>query len=121
MRDAQGELSMNVGELNERITFRRTDDERETYTDVLTCRGCIKGVSGDEAYLANAGFEALSVVTITVRYQLAIMGIDPTKHIAVDRSGAVYDLVSPAEDKGGRHIECVFRARRVFADEERSG
>lgn len=114
MCDAQGELSMTAGTLNDVVTFRRTDDERRSYTAVISCRGCISPVSGDETYLANAGYEALSVMTVTCRYQDTLMEIDPTKHDMTDRAGHVYELLSPGEDKGGRHTDIIFRVRRIF-------
>lgn len=107
--------------MRDTVTFRKTADEKRTWTDVLSCRAYINGVHGAEFYMANAGFEAALTVTISCRYQAALMGIDPTKCRAVDQRGYIYELISPADDKQGRHTEVIFRARRVFEDEEEPG
>jgi head-tail adaptor len=109
---------MRPESLRDTVTFRKTSDERRTWTDVISVRAYINGVSGNEFYMANAGSEAALVVTITCRYQPALMTIDPTKFRAVDQRGWIYELISPADDKQSRHREAIFRARRIYSDEE---
>jgi len=102
--------------MRDTITFQRAVDDGRNYTDVLTCRAYINGVSGDEFFMANAGFAGGLTVTINCRYQAGLMVINPTNTRAVDGKGNVYELISPADDKQGRHIEVIFRARRVMFD-----
>jgi hypothetical protein len=108
---------VNANILRNTVTFQKTVDDGETYTDILTARAYINGVSGSEFFIANAGYEAALVVTITCRYQLALMAINPTDTRCVDEHGYIYDLISPADDKQGLHDEVIFRARRRMPDE----
>lgn len=103
---------MNANKLRSTVTFRSSGDEGETYTDLFTVRAYINGVSGNEFFIANAGYEAGLTVTITCRYQPCLMAINPTNTQCVDEHGYVYDLISPADDKQGMHDEVIFRARR---------
>lgn len=107
---------MNANILRNKVTFRTSADEGETYTDLLTVRAYINGVSGNEFFIANAGFESALAVTITCRYQTTLMGINPTNAQCVDEHGNIYELISPADDKNGRHEEVIFRARRIIPD-----
>ena len=102
--------------MRNRVTFQRTDDDRKSYTDVLSCRAYINGVSGDEFFIANGGDVGALTVTISCRYQSALMAIDPTVCRAADEKGNVYELLSPADDKMGKHTEIIFRARRFMFD-----
>lgn len=100
------------------VTFQKTSDDGRTWTDVLTCRAYINGVSGNEFFIANAGYAGQLVVTVSCRYQAALMGINPTVCRIKDGSGCIYDLLSPADDKQSLHRECIFRASRLFTDGE---
>lgn len=105
---------MKTGTLRDTVTFCRTADEGRTYTDILTCRAYINGVSGSEFFIANAGYVGSLVVTVTCRYQPALMQINPTVCILRDQRGQTYELLSPADDKQGMHREVIFRARRLY-------
>ncbi len=102
---------MTIGSMRDTVTFQGTED-RKTYTDILSCRAYINGVSGSEWFIANAGYDAGLTVTITARYQPALMAINPNKTRVIDQNGNRYDLLSPADDKQGKHKEIIFRARR---------
>lgn len=103
--------------MRDTVTFKRSADQGQTYTDILTCRAYINGVSGDEFFIANAGFAGGLTVTVTCRWQPGLMAINPTNSKIVDGRGNEYELLSPADDKQGKHVEVIFRARRVMLDE----
>lgn len=103
--------------MRDTVTFQKSVDDGRTYSDVLSCRAYINGVKGDEFFIANAGFAGGLTVTISCRYQAALMEINPTNTRAVDGKGNVYELISPADDRQGRHVEVIFRARRVILDD----
>ncbi len=105
---------MKVGSLRDTVTFMLTADEGITYTDFLTCRAYINGVSGNEFFIANAGAVGSLAVNVTCRYQPALMRINPTVCMMRDQNGYEYELLSPADDKQGLHKECIFRARRLY-------
>lgn len=107
---------MTVGSLRDTVTFCYTDDEGITYKDHISCRAYINGVSGNEFFIANAGSVGSLVVTVTCRYQPALMAINPTVYKLRDQNGLEYELLSPADDKMGRHREVIFRARRIMRD-----
>lgn len=107
---------MKQGLLRQKVTFRKTDDDWETYEDILTCRAYINGVSGNEFFIANAGYAGALTVTVTCRYQEALMRINPTVCRLVDGQGFVYELLSPGDDKQSQHREVIFRARRILTD-----
>ena len=107
---------MRVGAMRDTVTFRKTEDEGITWSDVLTCRACINGVNGSEFFIANAGSVGALTVTISCRYQPLLMKINPTVCCAVDQREQEYELLSPADDKAGEHKEIIFRARRIFRD-----
>lgn len=107
---------MNVDAMRDTVTFQKTEDEGITWSDVLTCRAYINGVSGNEFFIANAGAVGSLVVTITCRYQLMLLKINPTVCRVIDQNAQEYELLSPADDKAGTHKEVIFRARRVYRD-----
>ena len=107
---------MKQGLMRQKVTFQRTYDDRETWTDELTCSAYINGVSGNDFFIANAGYVGALVVTITCRYQQALMAINPTVCRCKDRNGDIYELLSPADDRQTQHREIIFRARRVMLD-----
>ncbi len=98
--------------LKETVTFQRYDGSE--WADFLTCHAYINGVSGNEFFIANAGDTAALTVTITVRYQPDVMRITPMEYRAV--CGAVYELISPADDIGFMHREVKFRAKRIYTE-----
>lgn len=105
---------MKQGLLRDKVTFQTTYDDRRTWTDLFSCRAYINGVSGNEFFIANAGYDAALVVTVTCRYQPPLMGINPTVCRLVDGKGYVYELLSPGDDKQSMHREVIFRARRLM-------
>ena len=106
---------MNTGAMRDRVTFRKTTDGGRTYSsELLSCRAYINGVNGNEFFIANAGYEGALAVTISCRYQAALMDINPTVCRAYDQRGYEYELISPADDRQGKHKEVIFRARRYF-------
>lgn len=107
---------MNIGKMNSRITFQRTIDDGETWENILSCSAYINGLSGNEFFIANAGSDSALVVEISCRYQPALMEVIPTEHRAVEGKH-IYDLLSPADDKGAEHKEIIFRARRLSSSD----
>jgi head-tail adaptor len=107
---------MKQGLLRQRVTFQVTHDDRATWTDMLTCRAYINGVSGNEFFIASTGYVGALTVTITCRYQPALMAVNPTVTQAVDGEGNLYELLSPADDVQSQHREVIFRARRLMTD-----
>ena len=95
----------------DKITFQYTTDN-VNWTDYKTCHAYINGLSGNEFFVGNAGFDNALTVTIDCRYDPALMVI-PTTYRAVDHNGRVYELVSPADDVKSEHKSIKFRARRV--------
>ena len=106
---------ITAGQLNAVICFQRSVND--VWEDQLTCRGYINGLSGNEFFIANAGYEAALTVTIQCRYQPALMCITPMQYRAVS-GGVVYELISPADDVGSRHSEIKFRAKRIYTEED---
>lgn len=107
---------MNIGAMRDTVTFKWSDDDGATWSDVLTCRAYINGVNGSEFFIANAGYVGSLVVNVTCRYQPALMGINPTVCRMWDQNGQEYELLSPADDKEAKHQEVIFRARRLYRD-----
>ena len=106
---------ISAGQLNAVICFQRSVND--VWEDHLTCRGYINCLSGNEFFIANAGYEAALTVTIQCRYQPALMHITPMQYRAVS-GGVVYELISPADDVGSRHSEIKFRAKRIYTEED---
>ena len=106
---------ITAGQLNAVICFQRSVND--VWEDYLPCRGYINGLSGNEFFIANAGYEAALTVTIQCRYQPALMRITPMQYRAVS-GGVVYELISPADDVGSRHSEIKFRAKRIYTEED---
>ena len=44
---------MNIGAMRDTVTFKWSDDDGATWSDVLTCRAYINGVNGSEFFIAN--------------------------------------------------------------------
>lgn len=107
---------MKAGRLNEEVTFQQVRSDGLTWMDLFTRRAYINGVSGNEFFIANAGYEAALTVTITLRYDPVLLGVVPQTCRAVDHNGIIYELLSPADDKEMRHKEIIFRARRIYSD-----
>lgn len=105
---------MKASAMRDTVTFMYTADEGITYTDYLSCRAYINGVSGNEFFIANAGAVGSLAVTVTCRYQPGLMLINPTVCMMRDQNGYEYELLSPADDKQGMHKEVIFRARRLL-------
>ena len=111
-------MSIYAGQLNAVITFQRRDDDTGEWSDYITVRGYINGVSGTEFFIANAGYEGSLTVTIQCRYQAALMRITPMRYRAVTSDGIVYELISPGDDVQMKHAEVKFRAKRIYTEED---
>lgn len=107
---------MNMSRMNSRLTFQKRNDNDE-WEDYLSCYAYINGLSGNEFFVANAGYEAALTVTISCRFQLALMRVTPMQYRAVS-NGIVYELISPADDVGYKHCEVKFRARRIYTEDD---
>lgn len=94
------------------ITFQRTSDN-VTWEDFYSCHAYINGLSGNEFFIANAGFDSALTVEIECRYCPQLMKIIPTTFRAICGSGTVYELISPADDIQLEHRTVKFRARRI--------
>lgn len=105
-----------IGAYREVITFQRADDSG-AWSDYATVRGHINGLSGNEFFVANAGYEAALTVTISCRFQLALMRVTPMQYRAIS-NGIVYELISPADDINYRNEEIKFRAKRIYTEED---
>lgn len=111
---------MNIGRMRDRITFQRMMDENgQKWQDVMTVHGYINGLNGQEFFSANAGYDTALTVTISVRYHPLLMRVIPTLYRAKSK-GVIYDLISPADDKAAEHKEIIFRARRVWSNDDES-
>lgn len=107
---------MNMSRMNSRLTFQKRNDNDE-WEDYLSCYAYINGLSGNEFFVANAGYEAALTVTISCRFQFALMRVTPMQYRAVS-NGIVYELISPADDVGYKHCEVIFRARRIYTEDD---
>lgn len=108
------------GKYRNAITFQKNTDnpgDCGEWEDFVTVHGYINGVSGNEFFIANAGYEASLTVTIECRWQPALMKITPMMYRAVS-DGIVYELISPADDVGYRHETVKFRAKRIYTEED---
>lgn len=92
------------------VTFQKTDDN-VNYFDYYRCHAYINGLSGQEFFIANAGFDNNLTVEIECRYCPELMIISTLFRI-VDESGNIYEIISPADDIQLRHKIIKFRARR---------
>lgn len=108
--------AFNPGKYRAKITFQR-NTEGDKWDDYITVSGYINGVSGNEFFIANAGYEAGLAVSIECRYQPLIMKINPMEFRAVSE-GIVYELISPPDDLEMRHRFIKFRGRRVYTGGE---
>lgn len=121
---------MHIANFKEIITFMRSDDGGETYTDYYTCHAYLNGMttseffqtkSGGEFYMDYAGTEGQVITTIVCRYQKAIANINPMqyriKHV-VGNDTMYYDLLTPPDDVQLKHERIKFRARRIWDLEE---
>ena len=107
---------MNLSRMNSRITFQKRNDNDE-WEDYLSCYAYINGLSGNEFFAANAGYEAALTVTVSCRFQLALMRVTPMQYRAVS-NGIVYDLLSPGDDIQFKHEEVIFRAKRIYSEDD---
>ena len=107
---------MNTDRMNSRITFQKSSDGIE-WEDFLSCYAYINGVNSNEFFIANAGYEAALTVTISCRYQPLLMRITPMQYRIVCNS-VVYELLSPADDVRFEHREVIFRAKRIYMEED---
>lgn len=99
------------------VTFQRTRDSM-AWEDHLSCHAYINGLSGQEFFIANGGFDSSLAVEIECRYFPELMEIIPSTFRAVDSSGVIYELISPADDIRMEHRTVKFRAKRVTSDAE---
>lgn len=107
---------MNTDRMNARITFQKSSDGIE-WKDVLSCYAYINGVNGNGFFIANAGYEAALTVTVSCRYQPALMKITPMQYRIIC-GGVKYELLSPADDVRFEHREVIFRAKRIYTEED---
>lgn len=121
---------MHISNLKEVITFQRTFDDGETYTDYYTTHAYMNGMttseffqtkSGGEFYMDYAGTEGSVITTIVCRYQKALTSVNPMqyriKH-TVDGEDTYYQLLTPPDDVQLKHERIKFRARRIYTLEE---
>lgn len=94
------------------VTFQKTDDN-VNYTDYFRCHAYINGLSGNELFIANAGFDSSLIVNIECRYCPELMIVSTLFRI-VDENGVVYEIISPADDIQLRHNTIKFRAKRIL-------
>lgn len=117
---------MHIANFKEIITFMRSDDGGETYTDYYTCHAYLNGMttseffqtkSGGEFYMDYAGTEGQVITTIVCRYQKAISDLNPmqyrVKHVVGDKE-IYYQLLTPPDDVQLKHERIKFRARRIW-------
>ena len=97
------------------VTFQKTEDNIN-YVDYYRCHAYINGLSGNEFFIANAGYESNLAVDIECRYCPELMIIS-TMYRVVDENGNVYEIISPADDIQLRHKIIKFRARRYLSHE----
>ena len=105
-----------MSRMNSRITFQTRNDNDE-WEDHLSCYAYINGLSGNEFFAANAGYEAALTVTVSCRFQLALMRVTPMQYRAVS-NGIVYDLPSPGDAIQFKHEEVIFRAKRIYSEDD---
>lgn len=111
---------MNAGTLREKIKFQILDDD-ENWNDYVFINGCsviraeLKGLKNSEYWVNMMGGNADEYVNISVRYNFEIISFIPQRcrmvHIA-GQSEHIYDIISPPEDVGFKHIEIRMRGRR---------
>lgn len=94
------------------ITFQQTNDGM-TWEDYYSCHAYINGLSGQEFFIANAGYDSSLAVNIECRYCPLLMAVIPSTFRIIDHSGAVYELISPADDIKLEHKTIKFRGKRV--------
>jgi hypothetical protein len=117
---------MHIANFKEIITFQRTTDGGETYTDYYTCHAYLNGMTtseffqtkpGGEFYMDYAGTEGQVITTIVCRYQKAISDLNPMqyriKHVVGDKE-MYYQLLTPPDDVQLKHERIKFRARRIW-------
>ena len=97
------------------VTFQKTEDNIN-YVDYYRCHAYINGLSGNELFIANAGFDSELTVNIECRYCPELMIVSTLFRI-IDDNGVVYEIISPADDIQLRHKIIKFRARRYLAHE----
>jgi len=106
---------MNRHVMRNIVTFQKTENNVD-YADYFTCHAYINGLSGQEFFIANAGFDNALTVNIECRYCPELMIIS-TQYRAVDESGNVYEILSPADDIQLKHKIIKFRAKRLLQHE----
>ena len=94
------------------ITFQRTKDNL-TWEDYYSCHAYINGLSGQEFFIANAGYDSSLAVNIECRYCPQLMAVIPSTFRIMDSSGTEYELISPADDIMMEHKTVKFRGKRV--------
>jgi hypothetical protein len=117
---------MHLSNFKEIITFQKSTDDGETYTDFLTTHAYMNGMttseflqtkSGNEFYMDFAGTEGQLITTIVCRYQKALAAINPmqyrVKHTVGDEE-TFYQLLTPPDDVQLKHERIKFRARRIY-------
>lgn len=107
---------MNINRMNSRIIFQKISPDNE-WNDYISCYGYINGVSAGEFFVANTGGEAALTVTVSCRFQPALMRVTPMQYRAVS-GGVVYELMSPGDDVRFKHEEIVFRAKRIYSEDD---
>lgn len=107
--------NIRSGKLRQMVTFQKNINDN--WVGFLTVHGHINGVSGNEFFIANAGYEAALTVTIECRFQPALMRVTPMEYRAVS-GGIVYELISPGDDVEFMHRLVKFRAKRIYTQED---
>ena len=106
---------MNKHIMRNIVTFQKTENNVD-YVDYFTCHAYINGLSGQEFFIANAGFDNTLTVNIECRYCPELMIISTTFRI-VDENGNIYEILSPADDIQLQHKTIKFRAKRYLQHE----
>ena len=94
------------------VTFQKTEDNIN-YVDYYRCHAYINGLSGNELFIANAGFDSELTVNIECRYCPELMIVSTLFRI-IDDNGVVYEIISPADDIQLRHKIIKFRCKRCL-------
>ncbi len=103
---------MNTQKMRQYVTFQYTEDKAE-WKDHYSCHAYINGLSGQEFFIANAGYNSGLTVEITCRYSPKLMEVIPTTFRMIDSHGTEYELISPADDIKSEHKFIKFRGRKV--------
>lgn len=105
---------MRSGFMQSYVTFQRTDNGM-TWTDYYSCHAYINGMSGNEFFIANAGYDTTLAVDIMCRYCPELMAVIPTTFRCVDEKGVIYELTAPADNIQSKNRDIKFRGKRLYS------